>query len=158
MIEFLGSVVLPLVAVAISIGTLIWTALARRADQARIAIETTLRITLRDDEVVPIIIVEATNVGRSARTVLHSIRLRLAGGPTIGLDLANEEDYPQPLEPGARYRAEIDSTEVAELCLGWETRPKGLQVEVVTGHEIHLAPFSAMVQRTIDDAYSEIAG
>lgn len=130
---------LPIAAIVISVGTLVWSIRDRRSDQARIKISSAISIPVGDlGPVQRLIGIDVTNVGRSGSTMLNNIHLRSGrrGGnfwvtqPALGIG----PSYPVRLEPGQHAKLLIDPTGIAIACQREGIDPESLQVVATTGH------------------------
>lgn len=148
---------LHLAAIAISVGTLVWTMIDRLKDRARIRIETSIVHVVGDPSSPgPLVAVDCTNVGHSGSTILKSICFqdRRRGGKLwvleesggMGLTGPNRlSPMPLELEPGRDAFLRTSPERLAAACIEHGIRPDHLQVVVSTAHgEFRRAPSRAV--------------
>ncbi|MFJ3404143.1 hypothetical protein [Promicromonospora sp. NPDC090134] len=157
---------LPLVAIVISVGTLVWTMLDRRRDRARIKIETSIAYVVGDPQQSgPLVSIECTNVGHSGSTILKAIYFldRRHGGKLwileqhggMGLTGPNRHsEMPVRLQPGEGAYLRTSPDRLAAACLANGIRTEDLRVVAETAHadfvsRLH-AGISAEIRRALD--------
>lgn len=129
---------LPVIAIVISILTLVWTLWARRQDQARLSIQSTISVPLDTPGPAERLIgIEVTNVGRSGSTVLRNLHLRdgrRGGSLWTPFPKYIAPTYPQTLQPGETTQLLLDPLSVARACAENRISPNKLRVVAKTGH------------------------
>lgn len=155
--------VLPIAAIVISVGTLIWSIRDRQRDHAQIRISSGISIPLwTPGPAERLIGIDVTNIGHSGTTVLSSINLRAGrhGGnlwvvrPAHGVG----PTYPARLEPGQNEHLLVDPKGVALTCLNEGISPESLLVVVKTGHGESSAPLNKGTVSLISELMHSSAG
>jgi hypothetical protein len=134
---------LPILAILISVGTLVWTMVARYRDQARLKVLATSFTLIGEGSWGPDaaadewhVAVDVTNIGRTGSTVVNSVKFRLPNG----VHLQSFESYryplklPKTLAPGESLMYVFNVDAMADELSKHHYRANQLVPLVVFGH------------------------
>lgn len=147
---------LAILAIVVSVATLVWSLWARRRDQAHLTISSALSLPVGFGAPGErLISVDVTNAGRTGPTVLQNISLRNGkrGGtlwihsPAYGVG----PSYPATLAPGETAQLLINPEGVASACVDHNIDPDHLWVVAKGGHGETLARLRANCRWLVRD-------
>lgn len=129
---------IPGIAIAISLGTLIWTRIDRYRDKARISVSGS-SFSYGDiyDRPVHQIAVVVTNIGHQGKTVLDTIKFKAGkrGGIILALPIDGIMDkLPKTLEPGESATLVFNRLQLVKHIRDAKIEPTELRIIAKTGH------------------------
>ena len=146
----------PLLALALSLATLGWTIWVRHRDNARLKVSVTSFFLL---DAAPrgkqyFIATEATNVGRSGKTVISNFHFGVPGGPFI---MRADSHFPTvtlpaSVESGDSVTFVWNATDLAAACLRYNVTPGQLRPGVQSGHGTFKGKWKKSALDVMDDA------
>ena len=142
---------LPVIALFISLASIALTLILRFRDDARIAVTSNLGVFVGGVSGQPHVSLTATNVGRTGKTVLTSLHLRIPKGVSLHTPrpLAGATTLPVTLEPGASAHQFIPVSEIQRSVREAGLDPMKLVVVASTGHGERAYALSKQVRQAL---------
>lgn len=142
---------LPVIAILISLASVALTLVLKFRDDARLTVTNNLGVFVDGGPEEPHISIAATNVGRTGKTVVTSMHLRIPKGVSlyIARPLPGATVLPQTLEPGASAHQFIPVGETRKAVQESGVDLKKLVVVVSTGHGERCYPLSKQVRHAL---------
>jgi hypothetical protein len=142
---------LPILAILISLASVALTLVLKFRDDARITVASNLGFFIGGGSRQPHVTLTATNVGRTGKTVVTSIHLRVPKGVSLHTPspLPGATTLPATLEPGASAHQFIPVLEIQRAVREGHIDPMKLVVVAATGHGERISPLSKHVRREL---------
>lgn len=153
--------ILPILAIVISLGTLIWSIWNNQHDKAKIKISTGGAIFLTDDAP-PMISITATQIGQSGKVKVTGIGflVKSTGRQIIRPSSLFPADTPLPktLEAGDQAVAFYEIAGIAETCSRYGLDPKSLRPFVQTSRKLTKGKMSRGLTEDIHNIMKQSKG
>lgn len=142
---------LPVIAIFISLASVALTLVLRFRDDARITVTSNIGVFVGGASGQSHVSLTATNVGRTGKTVLTSLHLRIPKGVSLHTPrpLAGATTLPATLEPGASAHQFIPVSEIQRSLREAGIDPMKLVVVVSTGHGERAYALSKQVRQAL---------
>jgi hypothetical protein len=142
---------LPVIAILISLASVVLTLVLRFRDDARIVVTSNIGVFVGGTGGPPHVSVTATNVGRTGKTVVTSLHLRVLKGVSLHTPqpLVGATALPVTLEPGESAHQFIPVSEIQRAAREGGFDVTRLVVIVSTGHGERVYPLSKQVRQTL---------
>lgn len=143
--------ILPVIAILISLASVVLTLVLRFRDDARISVTSNIGVFVGGASGQLHISVKATNVGRTGKTVLTSLHLRMPKGVSLHTPrpLPGATTLPITLEPGASAHQFIPVAEVQRAAREGGFDATKLVVVASTGHGETEYPLNKQVRQKL---------
>lgn len=155
LVEVVGQVwwqsLLPVVAILISLASIALTLVLKFRDDARIKVTNSLGVFVGSGSGESHISIAATNVGRTGRTVVTSVHLKIPKGVSLHVarPLPGTTAFPAVLDPGDSAHQFVLIEEARKSVQEAGIDPKKLVVVVSSGHGERLYPLSKQVRQAL---------
>lgn len=130
-------IVLPILAILISMGTLAYTIWSRNQDRARLGIVATCQEYPSDPDAGGTVEITVTNLGLVGATVVQRTGIQLPGGRFLEADPADlDSTLPKTLGPGESLRSELSADMLTLRLIERNVDPRNCHPLAVSGHGI----------------------